>query len=196
MNSWKVVIAGLLLGGTLGTSARASDATPEFTALAVRPSYSLGAPVLVRLTLTNNAQPAGYEAPFFVLIPRLTFGPQLPDWPYLQVAFSVTGPDGRPVLPTLLAPYKLAEPQITQFSELHAGDFFGRTVDLSAQWVGFSFPTPGKYVVKATLSTGARRWLNEWLKGKGNRKSGLPFSQEHVWGGTLAAAPFDIVVTK
>jgi hypothetical protein len=91
---------------------------------------------------------------------------------------------------------RLVEPDLSWFSELHVGAFFGRTVDLSTDWLGFTFSTPGTYTVQTTLTTGARQWLDSWLKRNRKDPQRLPFSYAHVFGGTLVAAPVAVVISE
>jgi hypothetical protein len=183
--------------GPLEAPTRAAAPAPTLSAEVVGGPHTRGAPILVRVTLTNEATHGNDHSRFFVLVPRLTFGDKKPDWPTLQVAFDVTGPDGRALVPTPKETFpRLAEPQVSWFDELHAGEFFGRTVDLTAPWLGFAFPTSGTYTVRATLTTGARRWLDGWLLRNNKDRADLRFSYDDVFEGTLAAPPAQVLISE
>jgi hypothetical protein len=174
-----------------GPPAAAADGPLTLTALPVRASYSADDAVLVRLTLENSAFPDHWDAPFFVVIPRLTLGGGPAGWPYLVVRFQVTNPDGQMLVPKpigLQGP-KLLPPDTSWFAELHAGNFFGRVVDLRAPPYGFSFARRGTYVATASVASSAREWLDGWLKRHHRQAESLPFSYAHVFQGSVAAEP-------
>ncbi|MCP3960452.1 MAG: hypothetical protein GY719_21620 [bacterium] len=187
-------MGALLILALVGSDLGAGELS--FSAVPVSDSVSKGDPVLVRVTLSNDAALGAAEPVFFVLVPRLVVGARpMPEWPYLQVTFEVTDPDGRRMEaqpPPELG--KLAEPQLNWLEELHAGEFFGRTVDLSSVWIGFRFQKSGAYTIRARLSCGARQWLDAWLHRNGTSSGSLPFSYEHVFGGSLESEPLRIVV--
>jgi hypothetical protein len=107
----------------------------------------------------------------------------------LVVRFEILDPEGRLLVsnPDELPLPKLVPPDPSWFDELHAGEFFGRVVDLRAPWLGYSFAKPGTYVVTARVSTDARLWLDAWLKEHRRTKDSLLFSYADVFQGSLAA---------
>jgi hypothetical protein len=179
-----MVLAAILAG---------AGATPQrpislsLTATPVRSVYRVGEAQLVRVTLENTADPSvvDFSDPVFVVVvPRLTFGRTLSGWPYLQVVFEVTDPDGLAVVPVedeMLS--KLVPPDPSWFSELHAGQFFGNVVDLRS--LGFRSLKRGAFTVRARLSSDARMWLDAWLKKHRRDRDTLLFSYDHVFEGRL-----------
>jgi hypothetical protein len=189
-----------LLLARSGEAAPPSESHLVVVAAPVSSAASAQRPVLIRVTLLNDApeSPRFEDAVFFVLVKRLTFGsPVLKGWPYLHLDFEITDPDGKLLVPPPIPiPDRLALPQLDWFDELHAGEFFGRTIPLQSEWIGYRFAKLGRYRVRARISTDARIWLDEWLRTKRKDPSSLPFSYEHVFGGTLLSEPTVLTIAE
>jgi hypothetical protein len=116
----------------------------------------------------------------------------------LVVRFEILDPDGRLLVSKLDGGGfpKLAPPEPSWFGELHAGQFFGRVVDLRAPWLGFSFAKPGTYEITPRVSTDALMWLDSWLKKHHRKKDTLPFSYAHVFQGSLVGNVVRVTLTE
>lgn len=178
-----IILVGAFMLGSVAAPAPTSTLT--LSATAVRASYRHDEPQLIRVTLENTADPSviDFSNPVFsVVVPWLTFGRPLSGWPYLQVAFEITDPDG-----VTLARIddgffqKLVPADPSWFRELHAGQFFGNVVDLRV--LGFRCEKRGRYSLRAHLSSDARVWVDSWLKKHARER--LLFSYDHVFGGKI-----------
>jgi hypothetical protein len=132
-----------------------------------RASFLEGEAVVLRVVIRNAAGPE-----WLLLIPRL--GPEASGaWPELGLRLRVRDERGQEAPLDPEGPIVKRKPPLPcDFVEFHVGDFFGREINLSNGAFRVRFPGKGRYMVTASVISGAKRWLEEEI-GSGRAAEGL-----------------------